>query len=634
MGTQNRSSQRRGNQMARANKTITSNHSDDHLGRERTLREDSIKQTAIHTNKVREKKELPPLEILDLVIGLGSADDEVNNQILADAGDLEMIQNSGLIVGLRAYSGRAGAPVGENEFTGIHRRVRRERVRYRELNGVMVALGETVPRFDATKKDKNTNKKIRNKETRDVPGILRSIMVRLMPTEAVAVGESGMTRNNVEAAMDKTVAAFEQATGCQVVTAVTHRMSVTDLHIHIQYTLVLPFNETSHMLGRRLKPWKAEASRQARASLGADGIEHPSPAQIGARKKNLIADGLIAPSPQAGIEYRKMAGKRDLGDGAILGYSFRQKLNLVRAAEAGGECELADLVTRRNDERWRRFAPIAARNDDDLEEKYLDLWLERVWRRNVTSKLPEEYRDRLIVAGVEAAKNYANYGSSIVEETHLKRKIKELNLKAQEIELQQETAKKAEHLAHEMLRAAEEEREQLAVEKRKLEEQSARITELESDLAAVKKPMVEEIVEREIVTEVVPQKLLKDHAAALDQSKGLLERIRIILGIKEDVEIISMVNRVVGEACKVSDLNSRNRVLENDLKLAEVKVDSLETEIGPLRKLKEAVVSFLKAVMENPMKLGDSLIKMLKEMGVLVGEKFEPKKKDDPGMPI
>jgi hypothetical protein len=375
--------------MARTNKNISTNDSDDHLGRELKLRKDSLAQTKNHTNKVRAQKGLPAILISDPAIGTGSADD-VGSIPFDEAGDLELVRNAGLIVGLRAYSGDAGERIGEEEFVAIHRRVRRERVRYRELNGVMVALGETVPRFDATKKDKNTNKKIRNKETRYVPGILRSIMVRLMPTEAVAVGESGMTRNNVEAAMDKTVAAFEQATGCQVVTAVTHRMSVTDLHIHIQYTQVLPFTETSRMLGRRLKPWKVEASRKAKESLRADGIAHPAPAQVGARKKKLIAEGLIPAPPQAGIEFRKVAGARDLGDGAILGYSFRQKLNLVRAAELGGEVELAHEVARRNDERWGRFTPIATRPDEELDAKYLDLWLERHWRQNITSQLPED----------------------------------------------------------------------------------------------------------------------------------------------------------------------------------------------------------------------------------------------------
>lgn len=57
----------------------------------------------------------------------------------------------------------------------------------------MVEVGETVRRSD----------KARNDKIRKVPGILKSIMVRLMPPEAEAVGEVGMTCDQVEAAMDE-----------------------------------------------------------------------------------------------------------------------------------------------------------------------------------------------------------------------------------------------------------------------------------------------------------------------------------------------------------------------------------------------------------------------------------------------
>ena len=587
--------------MARANKTIVSNHSDDHLGRERRLREDSIKQTAGHTNKIREKKNLPPLQTIDPAIGLGSADDEINNQILAETGDLTIVRNAGLIVGLRMYSGGVGKPVGEEDFVAIHRRVRRERSRYRDLNGAMVEVGKTVSRSDSARSDK----------TRKIPGVLKSIMVRLMPTEAEGIAD--MTRPDVEAAMDETVAALEQATGCECVTAATHRMSGTDLHIHIQYTLVLPFSETSHMLGRRLKPWKIEASRQARESLSADGIEHPSPAQIGARKKKLVTDGLLVPPPEAGIEYRKVAGKRDLGDGAILGYSFRQKLNLVRAAELGGDQALAKQVAHRNDERWGLFTPIANRPDDYLEAKYLDLWLERTWRRNVTSRLPEDHRERLVLAGVEAAKNYAQYGSSIVEDTHIKRKIIELDRKAHEIVVQHEAAKKAEQLARETQRAAEEERQHTAVEKRnwqdRLDEQSERITELEIELAAViDKPPVEKIVERKVIKEipVIPPGLLHQHAEALQKEKLAAEKIAAELylerkkasdrSVSPDVQAVAQVLLDRMEKCQNKD---KWKTFGSTASQASSFLDWLENEPKRLMEIFKQLVRPIAKVMQD-----------------------------------
>ena len=440
--------------MAKTSKTINSNDSDDHLARELDLRKDSIKQTERHTNKVRAKKGLPPLPVVDPVIGKGTPDDEINNQILDEVGDSELIQNAGLILGLRAYSGGEGKPVNGDELVAIHRQVRRERAYYRELNGEMVKVGDLLKRFAKP----SDSRKIK---TRPVPGVLKSIMVRLMPGEAEILEEANITQKDVGAAMDQTVDVFKQATGCEVVSAVAHRMSVTDLHIHIQYTMVQQFKESPQMLGRRLQPWKKKASKQARESLAKEGFQEPSPAQIGAKKKKLIAAGLLTPPPQTGIEFRKIAGKRDLGDGAILGYSFRQKLNLVRGAELGGEITLAEQVARRNDERFGRFTPIAQRPDKDLEAKYLDLWLERTWRRSVTSKLPVDYQNRLIIAGVDAAKNYAIYGTSIVEETHIKRRVKEQEAKAKELESRaQEIAtwktEELHHLAEQL--AAEEQR--------------------------------------------------------------------------------------------------------------------------------------------------------------------------------
>jgi len=449
--------------MSRVNKTVESNEADDHLGREDRLRKDAVIQTKRHTNKVRKQKGLPPHQVVDPVIGEGTTDEIENNRTIGDGEDAELVAGGQLIVGIRGYSAGIGRSLKGDEVVAIHRRIRRERSCFRDLNGVKVAVGEVIPRFDTTEDDSNQKRNSRKEKTRRIPGVLKSIMVRLMPAEAEAVGEAGMNCNQVEVAMDRTVEAFENMTGSEVVSAVAHRMSKTDLHIHIQYTQVLQQLETPHMLGRRLKPWKQEASKRARESLLADGVLDPSPAQIGARKKKLVAAGLLVPPPEAGIEYRKVAGKRDLGDGAILGYSFRQKLNLVRAAEVGGDQALANQVASRNDERWGRFTPIAKRPDVELEAKYLDLWLERIWRGNITSLLPQDYRDRLVLAGVEAAKNYANFGSSIVEETHIKQRIKELDEKAKVIEKAEKNAE-AKRSAWDAKVAAEEEGKRLDVE--------------------------------------------------------------------------------------------------------------------------------------------------------------------------
>lgn len=438
----NRSSQRRGRQMAKTNKTISTNRSDDHMGRERQLRIDSRKQRETHTNKVRKDKDLEPIPADDPALKRETPDD-VGPRTLEEEGDYELVSEGNLIVGLRAYDGTqeglpCGRPVKGEEFCAIHRRIRREREYFRELNGQMVRVGDESVRYDATGTRSNL--------TRKVPGVLKSIMVRLMPHEANALTDFEKWQEKLGEAMDATVIEYEKATGCEVVTAAAHRMSRTDCHVHIQYTMVQAVTESKHMLGRRLKPWKQLAVKMAKEALAAEGMPSHGSAAIRAKKKQLIADGKLSPPPEAGIEFRKFPGLRDLGDGAILGYSFRQKLNLVRAAEAGRENELAKKVTDRNDERFGRFAPIASRSDTDLDAKYLDLWLERVWRRNVTAHFPEGRLAELVQGGVDAARNYATFGTTFVEEEHIKRRAKELE--ARERKLNQETeALKKEALA-------------------------------------------------------------------------------------------------------------------------------------------------------------------------------------------
>lgn len=406
--------------MARTNKTMTSKEADDHLARLEKLRKDAEKQLK-HINKVREKKGLPPMkrmtpEVLEDVV-LRNSDAAADKELVKDS---ELVQDGDLITGLRVYTRSADGPVGRRvegeELCAVHSLTKRVRECYRELDGAMVRVGEVT---GTRKGNVGTRKDLQRK----APGILKSIMVRLMPHEAEVTGAE-LKRLQIEAAMDRTAAAFEAETGCEVISAVVHRMSATDLHIHLQYTLVHQVQESKSMLGRRMAPWKLLASKLAREALEAEG-GRPSPVAIHKKKLELIEAGVLEPQPEAGVEFHKRKGLRSLGDGSILGYSFRQKLNLVRLAEDGGEAEVAADVTALNDGRGG-FAPIARKSDKELDGKYLDLWLERTWRRNVTDELPEDSRARLVEAGVEAARNYAAFGTTLVEEAHVDKKMQEI----------------------------------------------------------------------------------------------------------------------------------------------------------------------------------------------------------------
>ena len=109
----------------------------------------------------------------------------------------------------------------------------------------------------------------------------------------------------------------------------------------------------------------------AREALKAEGNENPATRTIDAMKKKLIASGDLEPKPVAKQEFRKFAGKRSLGKGHILNYTFRQKLNLVRAAEEGGRPDLAQAVTDKHDERggFRRYAYPTKVDQAEFERK-------------------------------------------------------------------------------------------------------------------------------------------------------------------------------------------------------------------------------------------------------------------------
>ena len=445
-GKRNQPGGREGNALAKTSKSANSNSFDGHLGEEDKLRRHGDKQRIEHTSKVRKSKGLPPEKPdIDPI----SDGEEMAVQTLADEDDdrkLLLIDDHRLIVGLRTYDrnpdgGPVGRSVTSDEFVATHRRVRREREKYRELDGTLVRVGDVVRKRKGRDMETLTSAMELREGLRRAPGVLKSVMVRLMPHEAeIAGGE--LNGKSLEAAMDRAVAELAAATGCEIISAAVHRMSGKDLHIHIQFTIVIGGVESKSMLGRRMAPWKIAAAEMARAALSEEGVKKPNPSAIGARKKRLIADKKLDPAPVAGVEYRKIKGRRSLRDDAILGYSLRMKLNLVRLAEEAGDPALGDRVIARNDER-KRFRPIATREDADLELQYLDVWLERAWRKSVKAELPEEALERIRVAGVDAAKDYADFGTVMVEETHIKRRKLELRKEAYEVELA------AQHAAHE-----------------------------------------------------------------------------------------------------------------------------------------------------------------------------------------
>ena len=432
--------------MARVEKALNSPHSDGHLFRAKQLAEDSVKQEEF-INRIRAKSGLGPIKRRQ------ASEDRTSTEF--HEGDLLGVDVGDLILAQRLYSrDESGNLTGdyktEEECMAAHSRVRRERALYRELDGRMVTAGDVV----GTRKGKYM--KTRKDDKRRAPGVLRSIMVRLMPHEGEIAGEF-ITPEGLAKAMDRTVEQFAKSLGCDVVSAVVHRMSGWDCHIHIQYTMIQPVEETASMLGRRLKPWRERASAMARAALIAEEIDSPTPKAVGAKIKDLVGSGKLERKPVAKIEYRKLPGKRSLLESSIMGYSFRHKMNLLRVAEEAGDQELAERVIQMRDGRGR-FRPLATRTDSELEERYLDLWLERVWRKSVREELPEVALAKLLPAGVASATDYVTYGTVLVEETHLDRRKAELDKEAEELKAQrlivEQTVTEARREAEESIAAA------------------------------------------------------------------------------------------------------------------------------------------------------------------------------------
>ncbi|MEI6169360.1 MAG: hypothetical protein WCS52_19425, partial [bacterium] len=439
--------------MSCTSKAINTERADGHLMRKGDLARDSIKQLKEFINPMRLKAGLPELEVPKLQVDDTISDYEEGDQLGVERGELILEQ--------RLYFRDAdGKVIGEahdgDECVAAHSRIRREREAYRDLDGRLVQAGKVASIRKGKYMDTPRGKKMRPRQIKErkASGVLKSIMVRLMPHEGEIAGRH-LTLEDLAKAMDLTVENLEEAVGCEAVSAVAHRMRNRDCHLHIQFTMIKPYVETAWKLGKILKPWREKAAAMARSSLAEEKVLNPGPSAIGARKRALIASKELEPEPVAGIEFRKISGKRSLQQDAILGYSFRHKLNLVRLAEEGGDPALADRVICRKDGPGR-FRTIATADDKDLEDRYLDLWLERIWRGAIKDRLPPEIVTEMASAGMAAAVDYATFGTTSVEEKHLKDRKDELEEIGKKALLDIDTAENARELAESAARRADE----------------------------------------------------------------------------------------------------------------------------------------------------------------------------------
>jgi hypothetical protein len=549
-----RQTQRVGRQMSKADKTLNTNESDDHMGRRERLRKD-VPDNNRHINKYRKEIGLPDVE--DHGHGLIAPELADAGEVSIDEeGDRELV-DSDLIVCIRLFdTDEDGRPVGqktdEDSFCSRHREVRRTRSHYKEIGGSIVEVGKEY----TTRKEKSRE---RAEGKRKATGVLKSIMVRLMPHEAEMAGN--LKEFQIAEAVDRVALAYQEATGCEVISAAVHRMTGTDLHIHLQYCMVQARSEREREFSRRVEKWKRRLTDMAREALKKEGHPTPGPVKVSNKKKQLLEERAIEPAPERGVVWQKVAGKRSMRDDSILGYSLRNKLNLVRAAEACGEHDLARKVTLKNDYR-SLCVPISQMDDEKLNTRYRDLWLERIWRGTIVSLIPSPKKTlaKLKKLGLEAARNYQTYGTTQVEVTHLNRRAEELEKLA--AALQKERAGLEARELNLQKREKELEQQQMGVgqDRKELEEEKAVIqkerTSLDED--CVKANLAGEELKKNEVK-------LKQDLLDLDMERGALARERESLD-KDRAEVmgrqdtLNILEKQIVE--KESDLKSISSTLD------------------------------------------------------------------------
>ena len=544
MGTKD-SENSKGKALSPVAKAVSSTGVLEHMGMLIRLRRDHLAALARRISGLRREMAIPRLKRVTL-----SAEEQLlktDGQSLAYRTDDLLLTLDDVIVALRTYQKGTPPekiPVGEGHRWVEHNRVAiTERSKYIEQGGQKVTVGEKYatrkthgkdgqPKADALRRSKD-------KLARSGADPVKTIMVRLMPQEARAVGDSALAGqladSQLERAIDRTVSAFEKEIGCEVISAAVHRMRNTDLHIHIQYTMVLAFDRYEKLLKRAKTNWKTECMKQARAALTAEGGSLASPT-IGKRFREMRDKGLFVTEPETVVAeklFQKEAGARPLTNDSILGYGLKFKLNLVRQLDAalkspGLDREALDdlenlrqrVIDYRDQNENCRFK--AARSDKSLETQYLDVWLERKWRQHVVCELPALERDKLAAAGVEEARKYAKNGSTgDGEQSHLERHNTDV---AQRLKEAEEAVKKT--------------TEEIAQIEAKITEESERLQKLQDQVELERTSILEdlrgawlEVVEAEDLAEI-------ENPPDADPNSdptvtGWMDRIKIAFGKKE-----------------------------------------------------------------------------------------------------
>ncbi|PTY00280.1 hypothetical protein DB345_01675 [Spartobacteria bacterium LR76] len=185
--------------------------------------------------------------------------------------------------------------------------------------------------------------------------------------------------------------------------------------------------------------------------------------------------------------------------------------------------------------------------------------------------------------------------------------------------------------------------ERLSIEKRKLEErvaaQSQRTAQLETELESARNATKDAQVELHKLAETkgTVEKLEQDR---LSLSKKLVEaeseiaRALAILKPDSKEHLPSAVTCTANLATcaqaarsTIASQEKENAKLQSELDRSQQTIGNLENELGPLRKIRDAMIKLLDTITAKGLKFSAELTAMLQEIAELLGKKFSIKKK-------
>ncbi len=500
---------------------------------------------------------------------------------------------------------------------------------------------------------------------KDGPKPVQVILARVPPWVGFTAGPALLDQpRGLKERLVRICEEFSNRYNVDVIGAVVHRESDYDLHIHLVFSQTRERVRPKKLGARKMR----EEIKKVRDRIRADLRSQNKPATnqaVSAVFKQIEETGsllrwLESVGTTESIRYERIKDPDEKVRRSTLGHAFLCKMQTWRAADTANKNAVAAFRDRPSDHPHfdrsfqERFAGAETRGQV-LEDLWWNLWLSDRWQKLCLDGLGPDISEKTAELGRQAARDYLKFGSTVptlaerlaVEKRRLEEQAGEQSERIAELKIELEGARKAAQVDLNRLTKTESKIEELEQERVSLADQLARSeSEMERIRAALNPDAGESpasAAERLVTkTKAAPsEEVMKATQARLDELSAQADQMAEILKPAPEESLLSAATRTANQATHAraaltaaTAREKENAQLKSELDKSQQTIRTLEEELGPLRKLTEAVAKFLEAVMAKGPKLGADLIAMLQELGELVGKKFQLKKKDDPGMPI